>query len=297
MKNIISCIILWFASISIVSANCQASDVTLDSCNATQCYKEIVTIIVYDGTTPLNAYAKKQYKSGINEILMNAKACGKIELHSIGPTDFSSQKIFEGCIPPFEDNENKKQYVSETWQEKLLNFAQRVFIPGSAIKPKVEENAPYYSASMRRRDIAKEIEIVTNNVTKEQPKTCLINDMISIIDDRKHEYNEMILYCFTDLEDSILSKLLSRGEGLVRWDNEIKSYANHYQLARLPGKNKLRKITIVFWGLGRSEKGNNTTLVKNELENLKYFWRGFLTICLAERFDEIDIQFYRELPK
>lgn len=267
----------------------------IEKCKETVLYSDLINIIIYDGTTSLSDKAKTQFENGINSIAMDQNTNGRIQLFVVGPEDFTIEKKVDTCLPPMKTNSSHDEKNPPQQNKGLLSSLTDVFIPSAPSRDKQKENSTL-SPTMQRAGIAQSLLKSALFSSSKHQRTCLINDLVHVVEDRPQNYRSIRVFCFTDLEDTILSDHLKRKSNIATFRNEATRQAQRHAATIPYNDNQKPNIDILFWGVGRNEDPNKLSLAKDDLEKLKTFWSVFLAEVFKSNFSNVRVSFFSEYP-
>lgn len=253
-----------------------------------------VNILIIDMTTELNDFSKSKLDAGIHRIVMRNDVNGILQVYLVGPKDYTIELIYENCLPAFHsgakangDNANKKSIL-----ERIIEN----IIPSASNRDKVKTNDSSNVVSIRT-EINKAITNKAYSHGKKCDSTCLLNDIIHVISDRRPGYAQINVFCFTDLEDSKLSRMIKNNIPDDQWQKEAMKDSQKYKIHTEKLNPRKESIVFEFWGCGRSEDIKQGTLDKTNVDKLKKYWSTFLNNSLGEHFSNIVVNFYLDYPR
>lgn len=269
-----------------------------DACYDSDFYKKTTNIIIFDGTTPPNDNEKKIFKEGVHNVTVSEKTFGRVEWYSIGPREYSFKKLNGDCIFPY-DFFNDQINANNS---SIFNTISDYIFPKPPIRDQLNKSYTGKSIAESRNDIALQIYNDSIGSIKEEKTTCLLNDIICIINDRYSDYDNINLFVFTDLTDSKLKKLISSNKinntELVKNAQKTgREFVKNIDIDNKGNDKKNKKISFIFWGVGRNEYKELGTYNKEQLDRLKIYWVSFLQSAFDDRFTVTNIKFYINLPR
>ncbi|MHC1790094.1 hypothetical protein [Solidesulfovibrio sp.] len=267
-----------------------------DICEECKEYRDNASIILVDRTTNLNASAKKQFVRGVDSFIRSQRVSGKIVMYEVRSADFDTRFIMQDCLKPLASVGEDEP----AWKKSIEYIAKKINAESIydyfAYKNSDKNKNTYeddIDALVGRRSVVANIESYVNKDINETRSTALVSEFSRIYKDFSQGSDDLFILVYTDLQDTSLKKKLL--DEKVEWEQLGIDKARHYAEI-FPVRNPAKNVTVVFWGVGRSEVDKDSKLKAEEAAKFEKFWRSFVGTLVRPRHSEVNIYFRTDFP-
>ncbi|RKR37654.1 hypothetical protein [Paraburkholderia sp. BL17N1] len=250
-------------------------------CEARPEYRSQLNIVLLDRTSRLSKQDLIRWRKGIDSLFLSDAVEGRVELLDItgsgdlagSPTTLCYVEVIVPGGRPRADDADKPMF--EKAKAALQDWR---FGSPEQDDPSPELITERLTNRREQREALKQA--AERDVPAETPTTDILLPVGEGIAERCRQVTSCRVFAFTDLIDTEVRKKVANMSleqatalGQVR--------AQELLAGHLSGDSKI-PLTVIVWGAGRDEKGNNAALSVALERRLVAFWEGyFQTVCKA----------------